>query len=76
MWAKARLSGGLNMRRMDDAAVHWHSSLYPLLLTDDFTRVEEESNTGKHGNGGHDMWRSRMKRREAVTRGAGRKVEK
>lgn len=68
---------------MDAAAVHWHSSLYPLNLTDDFTRKEEEeSNTGEHGDGsggahgGNDeMWRSRMKRREAIMRGAGRKVE-
>lgn len=67
---------------MDAAAVHWHFSLYPLPLTDDFTREEEESNTGEHGDGSrgvhggnHEMWRSRMKRREAVMRGAGRKVE-
>ncbi len=54
---------------MDAAAVHWHSSLHPLPLTDDFTREEEESNTGEHedGSGGvlwgedHEMWRSRMK---------------
>lgn len=36
---------------MDAAAVHWHLSLYPLLLTDDFTREGEESNPGEHGDG-------------------------
>lgn len=41
----------VNPYRMDAAAAHWHSSPYPLLLTDDFTREEEESNTGKHGDG-------------------------
>lgn len=69
---------------MDAAAAHWHSSLYPLLLADDFTREEEvETNAGEHGDGiggvhggNNKMWRSRMKRREAIMRGAGRKVEK
>lgn len=68
---------------MDAAADHWHFSLYPLLLTDDFTREEEESNAGEHGDGSggvlegnHEMWRSGMRRREAVRRGIGRKVEK
>ncbi len=51
---------------MDAAADHWHFSLYPLPLTDDFTREEEESNTGEHGDGSggvlegnHEMWRSK-----------------
>lgn len=42
---------------MDAAAVHWHPSPYPLPLTDDFTREEEESNTGEHADGsGGVLW--------------------
>lgn len=43
---------------MDAAAAHWHSSLYPLLLHDDFTREEKEENTMvEHGDGsGGDAW--------------------
>lgn len=59
----------------------WHKSLYPLLMTlPEKRRKAKMGRTwrwqwrGAWGNG--EMWRLRMKRRKAVMRGAGRKVEK
>lgn len=52
----------------------------PIPASDDFTREKEESKNGENMEmvveGCGEMSRLRMKRRKAVMRGAGRKVEK
>lgn len=73
----------VNLQRINAAAVYWHSSLYPLFLFDEFNRAKEANSAGEHGDGSggvcvgnNEIQRSGKKKREAVMRRVGRKVEK